>query len=595
MRAKPASHLALRFTASALMVLWASTASAQTSADAGAAELDGETEALESQEDEDVPADADPTPGDMADDVDPPADSPEPALDETPQVLPDVLEQDPERSEVSEERKLERQTIRYPLLPPVDHPVDDAKQPMHPVHPEPMTGVRLHQELGTEGLEGAMLEWRTAAEQTALEGRLRQLWVPAPLIPLGPLGPTTADIPLTDNDMVRRWIRFFQGVGAKYMRKWVARYWRFGPTMRQILESQGMPSDLVCLSMIESGFSPKAYSFAHAAGPWQFIRATGVRMGLKVDFWVDERRDPVKSTFAAARYLRDLNRTFGDWWLAWAGYNAGPGKVHRAIKRQHSRQFFTLARGRYLRWETRNYVPKLIAAAVISKDPAAYGFGDVLPMPLFEFDVLPIDDSRSLSSVARACQSTVEALQELNPELRRVMTPPRTAQEPPYPLRVPKDLLVQCQSGMNQLTEDELTRYRRHRVRSGETLASVAALFGTTAVAIVRENSLPNALLREGEDLMVPVPPGVAAPVGDMDDEVRERRGRVVKAAPPRGTRPVYVTVKKGDTLWDIASSHDVDVRSVVAWNSLNRRKRLRVGQKIVVHVRDSRAVSKAP
>ena len=193
------------------------------------------------------------------------------------------------------------------------------------------------------------------------------------------LGPDTApsvvgaselDIPLGEHELVESWIAYFSGPGAPRFGRWLERYGRYAPLMRPMLKEAGLPEDTIYLAMIESGFVPRAYSHAHAVGPWQFIAATGAAYGLKQNFWVDERRDPVKSTRAAARHLRDLYAEFGDWHLAWAAYNAGPGKVRTAIARYGSRDFFELVRHPYLRPETKHYVPKLIAAATVASDPA---------------------------------------------------------------------------------------------------------------------------------------------------------------------------------------------------------------------------------
>ena len=176
--------------------------------------------------------------------------------------------------------------------------------------------------------------------------------------------------PIVQNPYVQKWLDFFtvNKRGRRTFEKWMARSTRYIPIIKPILQEHGMPEDLIYLSMIESGFNPRAYSHAHAVGPWQFIRATGKRYGLNVEFWIDERRDIYKSTHAAARYLKDLYTMFGSWYLAAAAYNAGEGKVLRAVKRDQTRDFWKLERNkRNFRAETRNYVPKIIAAAIIAK------------------------------------------------------------------------------------------------------------------------------------------------------------------------------------------------------------------------------------
>src|SRR5712692_2110408 len=195
--------------------------------------------------------------------------------------------------------------------------------------------------------------------------------------------------------------------------------------MRKVLEKEGLPLDLVYLSMIESGFSSYATSFAKAAGLWQFVVGTSRRYGLKTDFWVDERRNPERATLAAAHYLRDLRERFhGDWYLAWAGYNAGEGKVARAIRKENTTDFWRMmGKGRTLRAETKHYVPKLIAAALVAKHPERFGFHvDYEQAPLVEEVVVP--DATDLKVIAKAAGITFEQLRDLNPELRRFCTPP---------------------------------------------------------------------------------------------------------------------------------------------------------------------------
>ncbi len=180
------------------------------------------------------------------------------------------------------------------------------------------------------------------------------------------------DIPVELNDQVSQYIRMFQGPLRSHFELWLSRSARYIPSMREALAREGVPEDTVFLSLIESGFNTLAYSVARAAGQWQFIASTGRRFGLHTDFWVDERRDPEKSTAAAAAYLKELRGQLGSWYLAWAGYNAGAGTIAKAIRRQHSADFWTLIRGRVLKRETKGYVPKLIAAALIAKHPHAF-------------------------------------------------------------------------------------------------------------------------------------------------------------------------------------------------------------------------------
>jgi membrane-bound lytic murein transglycosylase D len=226
----------------------------------------------------------------------------------------------------------------------------------------------------------------------------------------------TYDIPITINAQVERWIDYFQTRIPKRFQIWLSRSGRYDKMMRGILKEYGLPEDLFYLAMIESGFSCNAYSRAHASGPWQFIRGTGRRYGLKIDYWVDERRDPVKATHAAAQYLRDLYKEFGSWYLAAAGYNAGEAKIRRALKRYKADDFWDIShrRRRYLKRETKNYVPKMIAAALIAKEPGKYGFKQITYEESMSFDTVKVHGGTSLGVAAKLAGIKTQHLAALN-------------------------------------------------------------------------------------------------------------------------------------------------------------------------------------
>jgi membrane-bound lytic murein transglycosylase D len=192
--------------------------------------------------------------------------------------------------------------------------------------------------------------------------------------------------------------------------------------MKDIFKEKNLPEDLVYVAMIESGFNPYAVSWAKAVGPWQFMPATGKLYGLKIDWWIDERKDPIKSTMAAAEHLKDLHNLFGSWPLALASYNAGAGKVQRAVLRARSDDFWDLKASRYIRKETKNYVPKYMAATILAKNPEAYGFS-INSIEPFNFDEVVVDQSTDLRLIARCADCTYEEVKELNPEIKRWVTP----------------------------------------------------------------------------------------------------------------------------------------------------------------------------
>ena len=241
-------------------------------------------------------------------------------------------------------------------------------------------------------------------------------------------------ISLVENDRVRYFIDFFCGRMKGFFERALERSGKYIPMMATVLQEAGLPEDLVYLSLIESGFSTAAVSKAKAVGPWQFIRATGLRYGLRIDSWVDERRDPVKSTRAAAAYLKDLHEQFGEWFLAAAAYNAGERKVEKAIQRSQTNDFWLLSQRTSLKQETRNYVPKFIAAALIAGAPEKYGFGDLAYDAPVDYEEVTVYRPLTLKTAANLAGTTTEMIKEMNPALLRGVTPPS---EKGFSLRVP--------------------------------------------------------------------------------------------------------------------------------------------------------------
>ncbi|MFQ6078602.1 MAG: lytic transglycosylase domain-containing protein, partial [Thermodesulfobacteriota bacterium] len=226
----------------------------------------------------------------------------------------------------------------------------------------------------------------------------------------GVAGEPAFDIPIIINGKVEQFIKYYQTRGRKVFSRWLARSRRYIPLMKELLREKGLPEDLVYLALIESGYNPRAYSRRKAMGLWQFRYHTGKRYGLKVDWWIDERRDPVKSTIAAAGYLKHLYDRFECWYLAAAGYNAGEGKILGAIKRYKTEDFWELTRYRYLKRETKNFIPRIIAAALIAKSPEDYGFSDISYEEPIRFETVKVPDATDLRVVAAASESTYEEL-----------------------------------------------------------------------------------------------------------------------------------------------------------------------------------------
>lgn len=243
------------------------------------------------------------------------------------------------------------------------------------------------------------------------------------------------DVPIHVNRQVKAYLVYFSTERKNIIRKYLARSTRYLPMIREIFQEHGLPEDLAYLAMIESGFNPHAYSPAHACGMWQFIKSTGSRYGLSINDYVDERRDPEKSTHAAAKYLSDLYKQFGSWYLAAASYNCGEGRVQRELDNSTHKSFWDLAGNQCLPDETKNYVPQMIAATLIAKTPEKFGFQGVPYLPPLQYDTVKIDETTSLTAAAAACNVSPEEIQILNPELRRNITPPGVGS---YTLKLPK-------------------------------------------------------------------------------------------------------------------------------------------------------------
>ncbi len=393
--------------------------------------------------------------------------------------------------------------------------------------------------------------------------------------------------PLVYNEFVQMWINYFTGRGRGTFEKWLGRSTRYIPLMKQVLKEEGVPEDLIYLSMIESGFNPKAYSRAKAVGPWQFMEATGKRYGLKVDFWIDERKDIVQSTHAAAQYLKELHQIFGSWYLAAAGYNAGEGKVLNAVRREKSRNFWQLAHERKnFRAETTNYVPKIIAAAILAKDPLKYGFSKDIEFekPLV-WESVKIPGGVDLRAVAQVTGADPEVLQLLNAELRAGITPPDLKDG--YLFRVPpekKDLLI---SKIGELSRIQVASFISHKIGRGENLGYIARRYKTNTTTLLKLNNIRNPkALRVGQVIKVPLPYSKIGrgPTSVQKSEKVEKLSRKVETSKNREVASAqdYIQhkVKRGESLIRLAKKYNVKMSEILKVNNLKSRE-LRIGQSL--------------
>lgn len=386
-----------------------------------------------------------------------------------------------------------------------------------------------------------------------------------------------SDLPLVSNDYVDGVITYLQGRGSGYTTKALKRLGQYQPLFAEVLQKEGLPQDLVYLAAAESAFNPFALSRKGAKGIWQFMLGRGIEYGLKKDRWVDEREDPVKATHAAARHLKDLYQTFGDWYLAMAAYNCGPVNVQKAIEKTGYADFWELRRLHALPVDTENYVPIIVATALIAKDPKAYGF-DFQPDPPLETDQVVVSSPTDLRLAAQLIDRPVEELIKLNPGLLRWTTP---ANNPEFVLKLPSGTKEAYEQGLAPIPADKRIWWRATKVVEGDTLAGIARRFKLTPVVLARANGLdPDATLVDGSRLVLPMAPGNEALLA----RVRER-----------GLRRLFsYRVKTGDTLERIADRFDVTPYQIRRWNKLLD-SRLTVGGKLKIYASTSTTVSSRP
>ncbi|HET7854793.1 MAG TPA: LysM peptidoglycan-binding domain-containing protein [Candidatus Methylomirabilis sp.] len=360
-----------------------------------------------------------------------------------------------------------------------------------------------------------------------------------------------SDIPLEMRRDVQAYIELFTTTKRDLIAEALERSGRYLPLMRQIFAEKALPEDLVNLAYIESAFKLYAYSRARAVGLWQFIKGTGRKYGLRIDWWVDERRDPVKATAAAASYLSDLYGMFESWPLAIAAYNAGEGKVLRAIKRQRTTDFWKL----HLPRETKYYVPAFMAMTLIAKNPEAYGFQRPREES-WQLDQVALSQQMDLRLLAKAVGVSMEELRDQNPELNRLVTPPQEG----YLLNLPPGSKAIVLDALDRLLQARSPEWRHHRVRSGEALSAIAQRYSTTVAVLMEMNGLQNPnQIRAGANLTVPVPALTLAETSTTKQTTNNR---------PASHYSLYV-VKPGDSLWEIAKTHRVSPKDLERWNNL--------------------------
>ncbi|HEX3036149.1 MAG TPA: LysM peptidoglycan-binding domain-containing protein [Thermodesulfobacteriota bacterium] len=434
---------------------------------------------------------------------------------------------------------------------------------------------------------------------------------------------TEYDIPVVFNDKIHHFLEYFQGRGRESFSIWLSRSGKYIPMMKVILEQWRMPTDLVYMAMIESGFNVKARSHMGAVGPWQFIQATGKRYGLRIDSWVDERMDPEKSTIAAANYLSDLYDMFQSWELAAAGYNCGEERVQAAIDRYDVSDFWEISEYT-LPKETKDYVPKFMAALIIAKDPEKYGFNGIEYQDSEPVERVQVPSQRSLGDIARVIGVSSSRLTEMNPGLITGSTPPGDPYEINIPLGYRKVVVAKYDeiAALKVMTARvRTTTHSSYRVRRGDTLGRIASRYGVSVSSLRRANGIRGSLIKTGQLLTIPggtgrsysrvysssikyrVRPGdtlggIAVRYGSTVSSIKAANGisgsfiRVGQLLTiPRGGSaysggdPLNYHVKRGDTLWDIARRYRVSISDIKRWNNL-RSSKIALGDKLTIYTR---------
>ncbi len=377
---------------------------------------------------------------------------------------------------------------------------------------------------------------------------------------------TRFDIPVVLNDDVLRLLNFYQNRGRKIMEEGLQRSGMYVPLFREIFREEGVPLDLVYMAHVESHFKPNAYSRAKARGLWQFMLGTGRVYGLRRDWWIDERSDIVKSTHAAAQHLKDLYERFGNWDLAMAAYNVGSRRIERVRRRYGKLDYWTMVKRRMLPRETRSFVPSILAAIIIFRNPERYGFF-VEPDPPLQFETIDLKEQVDLQVVAEEIDVRVADLFALNPELRRGITP---FHDDDYKLKVPLGKADLLEKRLAELPKDRKVRVRHHKVKRGETLGLIAQRYSSSITAIAQVNRIRNVhRLREGQDLLIPLAGGYSAASAARSME------------PTSQQLPATYIVRRGDSLSRIAGRYRVTIRDLLLWNNLKVDQWIYPGQRI--------------
>ena len=391
-----------------------------------------------------------------------------------------------------------------------------------------------------------------------------------------------ADVPIDLTPEVRAYIQYFLTEKRDFFERSLSRSTAYLPMIQTIFREQGLPLDLAYKAMIESGFNPRALSRAYALGMWQFMYRTGLLYGLRRNTYIDDRMNPEKSTHAAAQHLNHLYEYFGDWHLVVAAYNCGQGRMDRAIARSKTRDFWEI---NALPRETRNHVPKFMAMVIIAKDPAFFGFKDVVYQPPLSYDKVTLTEPVNLRLAAECAGTTYTYLRHLNPELRRPYTPPAMSRNA-YTLRVPKGAGAKFRANYAQIPAHKKIQLVDYEVKRGDTLSSIAYRVGVSAADLQSANGITNPRrLQIGQKLSIPMYPHAQRLSATTQARPVLQTKNINQRPDPKNYRQINVTVRTGDTLWDIAKRKGITVSHLRAWNNLDTNRPIHPGDRLTLWV----------
>ena len=456
---------------------------------------------------------------------------------------------------------------------------DRRKSPWH--HPEPSSqeSFPLHTQTQGESVSEIISSAQSESSESEEQDNIDQILEDSESFQLAMSKP------------IQMWKDYFTGRGRKWFQRALDRGAPIMSTMRAMLVQEGLPADIVYLSLIESGFNNIARSRSRAVGAWQFMKWTGKNYGLKITPWIDERRDPIKATQAAIKYLSDLHDMFDNWYLAITAYNAGENKISRAITRYRTRDAEKLLKYHYLKRETRNYVPKLIAAIEIAKNSEKYGFQKPHLTP-YTYATVLAKKPVSLNTFAKHLDISYTDLRDLNAELIASITPP----EMEYPLKVPVELKDKAESVIaNAYAKIPTSPYATYYIHRGDSLWQIANRYGTTTSVLKQINAslTHNNQLRIGQRLLVPVTPKYAAhyasksidrvvAAADSDAASSDGGGTTAVASASDAKSKMIHTVRTGESLWSISQKYGISIGRIKRANAAIR-SRIFPGQRLII------------